>query len=65
MADKPEMRQIGRSEYACTLCPHFQVKIEGKKNPDQLKIYLNRRLAHHVRHFHADESISGAAARTI
>jgi hypothetical protein len=65
MADKPEMKQIARSEYACTLCPHFQVKIEGKRNPNQLKIYLDKRLAQHVRHFHADEGLSQAAGQTM
>jgi predicted RNA-binding protein YlxR (DUF448 family) len=63
--DKPELKQVGASTYACTLCPHFQVEVLKKMTSEQLQKHLDKRLAQHIRQYHADQDVNQAAARTI
>lgn len=65
MANAPELNKIGASLYACTLCPHFQVQIVKKMNPERLQKYLDKRLAQHIRTYHSGDSVNRAAAWTI
>ena len=45
---KPELKRVGASTYACTLCRTYKTEIVKKMNAGQLKKHLAARLAEHI-----------------